>query len=169
MRKPRKKQRNRLTEREKKFIRARLEGLNLTQAALAAGYSTAQPRTAGARAQAQIEGKAADILEAEGITDKFFVRKCILPALFATETKVFNNEGRLTYSKPLIAWGPRTSTNALVAKMKGLIKEEQPQQPIDSIKIVTINASYRPPVSLPGTNGEDPKAEGNGNGDGISH
>lgn len=101
----------------------------------------------------QIEKKApdlGDLFARHGLDDDSFVQNCLIPALNATEVKAqyVHGDGKkqkagFVYSAPMIAWTPRTTTNALVARMKGLIKEEAPPAP-GGIKVVIVNANNRP-------------------------
>jgi hypothetical protein len=69
-----------------------------------------------------------------------------LPALSATERKVFHAGKKVIYSKPMIAWGPRTQTNRLVAEMMGLIVKEQ-DTPRTPVRILVMDSNNRPPVN----------------------
>lgn len=90
-----------------------------------------------------IEKKAPDLFARHGLDDDSFINKYLLPALNAKETRVFNADGQIIYSKPLVAWGPRVEMNKLVARMKGMIREDNAPQ--TSVKVVVINAEHRPP------------------------
>lgn len=133
-----------LTNRERKLFELVAKGKTITDAALEAGYSEKFPGQAGSRAFANIKEKAPGLFDRHGLDDDAFVEKCIKPALFATEVKVFRSEDEIVYSKPLIAWGPRVSMNRLVAEMKGLVVKEQ-DTPGAQIRVVVINQANRPP------------------------
>lgn len=94
----------------------------MTDAARAAGYSAKWSGQAGSQALRNIQEKAPDLFERHGLDDDTFIETYI--RLNATETKCFLHNGRIIYSKPLIAHGRRVQMIQLVAKMKGLIKEE---------------------------------------------
>ena len=64
--------------------------------------------------------------------------------LSATEIKAVFYKDKFNYSNSLIAWGPRVQMIALIAEMKGLIKEEQENAP-PGVKVVIIDAKNRPP------------------------
>lgn len=138
------KQQRPLTNRERKLFEAVAKGKTITDAALEAGYSEKFPGQAGSRALANIKEKAIGLFERHGLDDDTFVEKCIKPALFATEVKVFRSEDEIVYSKPLIAWGPRVSMNRLVAEMKGMVIKEQ-ESNAAQIRVVVINQANRPP------------------------
>jgi len=153
------KRRFRLTDREKKFLAARLSGKNLSDSAREAGYCPSSPGKAAAQVMQAIEKKAPDLLARNGLDDDSFIKKYLLPRLNSVEIgRAFHpGDRKFYYSKPLPNESVRMTATALVAKMKGLIKEEQPQSAGPVIKSVIINGAYRPPIQLPQTNGHEPK------------
>lgn len=134
-----------LTARERRLFKALVKGKSITDAALEAGYSDKYPNQAGRQAIERIKNKSSDLFARHGLDDDSFILKHIKPALEATEVKVFNGEHGIVYSEPLIAWGPRTTTNRLVAEMKGMINRDVEQGSGGGIKVLIINGSYRPP------------------------
>ena len=136
-----------LTARERRLFKALTEGKTQTEAAIEAGY--AHPGQAGHRAVQNIKEKAPDLFARHGLDDDAFVEKCLIPALNANETKFFAHEGVVRDQRDVIAWGPRTATNALVARMKGLIMDNR--EPSDSgkptIQVVVVNGVIRPHAS----------------------
>lgn len=161
---PRNKRSRKLTVREKKLFLGLKEGKTKKQAALDAGYSSQSPSTSATRAMKQIEQKVPSLFERHGLDDDSFVKKCILPAANATERKVHFHEGKFHYSAPLIAWTPRTTTNRLIAEMKGMVKQEA-ENTMTGVTVI-INAANRPPrpapEELPPANSNGDKASGNG-------
>ena len=134
----------RLTARERRLFKALAEGKTQKEAAIEAGY--AHPRQAATQAIERIKEKAPDLFARHGLDDDSFIDKHLLPALNATEVKTrFDDKTGWQYSDPLIAWGPRTQTNALVARMKGMIVEsrEAPTTNV-GIKVVIVPAEMCP-------------------------
>jgi hypothetical protein len=78
--------------------------------------------------------------------DDSFIQNHLLPALNATETKVFHTGKRIVYSKPMVNWTARTTTNRLVAEIKGMIVKEQ-DTPKSLVRILVIDSNTRPPVN----------------------
>jgi hypothetical protein len=69
-------------------------------------------------------------------------KKCVLPALKATETQFFQHNGKVKSSHTVVAWGPRVATNRLVAEMMGLLKQEQQNTaPASFLAIPRLNRS----------------------------
>jgi hypothetical protein len=69
-----------------------------------------------------------------------------LPALNATEKKVFHTGNKIVYSKPMVNWTARTTTNRLVAEIKGMLVNEQ-DAPRSPVRILVIDPNTQPPVN----------------------
>ena len=91
-----------------------------------------------------IKEKAPDLFSRHGLDDDSFIDKYILPELNAMEVKAQLHEGEWRYSEPLVAHGPRTATNRLVAEMKGMLVKEQ-DTPNSGVRVIIINQAHRPP------------------------
>jgi hypothetical protein len=63
--------------------------------------------------------------------------------LVATEVKVFNQNGKLIYSRPLAALNVRARIVELIADLKGLRVKEQ-EKPRSGIKVLIVNKAHRP-------------------------
>jgi hypothetical protein len=142
--KSKRKLRRRLTDKERKFLINRAQGMTLEKAAIAAGYSENSARQAGNRAMDRIAEKAPELFARHGLDDDSYVDKCILPLLNATELKVFNHNGKLIYSKPLPALGIRARMVELIAELKGMRVKEQ-ETPRTPIRVVVLDPAHRPP------------------------
>lgn len=102
------KPRLRLTEKQRRFLDAKLAGKNDVEAALAARYSPANPSQSAYQVKkALVERMGDEVYHALGLTKTEFIQKHLAPCLEATETKVFLAGKRVVYSNPLVAWGPR--------------------------------------------------------------
>lgn len=145
----------RLTARERRLFKALAEGKTQKEAAIEAGY--AHPRQAATQAIERIKEKAPDLFARHGLDDDAFIDKHLLPALNAHEKKFFAHEGRVVDEREVIAWGPRVQTNALVARMKGLIVEskEAPSTHV-GIKVVIVPAEMCPKAELVPKNAANP-------------
>lgn len=144
----------RLTTKEKKLLAGLKQGKTVAAAARDAGYSQKHPRQAGHIAMKAIEQKAPDLFARHGLDDDSFLDKCILPALSATETRTVFSRNRWRYSRPLPDAAARNTANALVARMKGMIREQAPEATI-GVKVLVVNAAHRPPARISG-NGHAP-------------
>ncbi len=138
----------RLTRRERSLFAGVASGLTITEAAVRAGYTKKCPAQAGSPALKNISEKLPDLFELHGLSDDQFIEKHLLPALNATEVKILLHRGKIRYSKPLIAWGPRVRIIELIARMKGLIAKER-DTALPGFKVVLINAQHRPARELP--------------------
>lgn len=134
----------RLTQRERKLLKLLRDGKTFKDAGLKAGYTQNFPRQAAHAALKNIARKVDDLWERHGLSDDEFIAQHILPALNADETKFFAHNGKVISQRNVKAWGPRVQMIGLIAKMKGMIKEEQ-ENLGPSFKVVVINAEHRPP------------------------
>jgi len=132
------------TRRELRFLELLREGKNFREAALGAKYSPKNPDQSAQQAKNNIVRKGGfDIYEAMGLTREQFIQNNLVPALKATETKVFMSEGELVYSKPLIAWGPRLKAQDITFLIAGEYKREQENQ-APGVRVVIIDRANRP-------------------------
>ena len=93
----------------------------------------------------RIKDKSPDLFARHGLDDDSFMEKNIVPALNANETKVFLYKGKIIYSDPLIAWGPRIEMNKLVARMKGMVVENREAPSLtQSINVLIVSKDHRP-------------------------
>lgn len=134
-----------MTHRERRLFKALAEGKTQKEAALAAGYSVKNPDQSAAQAIESIKDKAPDLFARHGLDDDSFIKNYLVPALNAQETKFFAHEGIVKDQRDVIAWQPRTNTNALVARMKGMVVEnrEAPSTKI-GIKVLIVPSEMRP-------------------------
>lgn len=130
----------RLTEKQHKFLDNKLAGMNDRQAALQAGYSPKDPDGAARQVKNAVE---ANVYEALGIRRDQFIRKYLGSALEAKETKAFSNDGRIIYSKPMVAWQPRLRALDIAMLMAGEYKAEQRNE--TKVQVIVVNGAHRPP------------------------
>lgn len=133
----------RMTEKQRRFLNAKLAGANNRQAALMAGYSEKDPDGSAQQAIKSIRAKGLDVYEVLGLTREQFIQKHLAPCLKATEVKVFANRGKVVYSKPLIAWGPRLKAIDLTFLIAGEYKAEQ-QNTAPGVRVVILDRAHRP-------------------------
>jgi len=136
--------RRRLTDKEKKFLLNRVQGMTLEKAAIAAGYSPKSAAQAGDQAMQRIQEKAPELFAQHGLDDDSYIEKHVKPLLLATEVKVFNHDGKVIYSKPLPALSIRARMVELLAELKGM-KAKGQDTPRTPIRVVVLNPAHRPP------------------------
>jgi phage terminase small subunit len=108
-----------LTPQQRNLVKNLLKGLNLTQAAIKAGYSENNAAMLGNRALKRIQKKMPQILDRNGLTDNSLVKKYLKPALEASETKFFQKDGVVTETRDVISWDPRLRALDMTFKLKG--------------------------------------------------
>ncbi len=108
-----------LTHRERALLVHLSKGMTLTDAAVAAGYTSKAPGQAGHQAFEIIKSKAPEILEKYGLTDDVLIEKYLKPGLEAQETVFAKFEGKITDSRDVIAWGPRRDFLDMAFNLKG--------------------------------------------------
>jgi DNA-binding CsgD family transcriptional regulator len=134
-----------LTRREYKLLVALRKGKTGTQAALAAGYSPKNPAESAVQARRNIEKKIGfDIYESMGLTRDDFIRKHLVPALEAKETKFFAHNGKVISKREVVNWQARLRAQDMTYQIAGEYKVEQ-QNFGPTFKTVIINAEHRPP------------------------
>lgn len=109
----------RLTPQQRSLVKYLAKGMNLTDAALAAGYSEECPAQSGHQALEHIKRKMPQILDRHGLTDDALIDKYLRPALEANETKFAQFEGHFTDRQDVIAWGPRLNALDMAFNLKG--------------------------------------------------
>jgi phage terminase small subunit len=82
-----------LTNKERAFVRSLAQGRSLTDAALAAGYSSKNPGQSGWQALENIRHKVPELLDRHGPTDEALIEKHLKPLLNATENEVLPTQG----------------------------------------------------------------------------
>jgi hypothetical protein len=88
-----------LTQKQRSLVSNLAEGRNLTQSALAAGYSGKCPGQAGWQALESIRLKLPELLDQHGLSDQALIEKHLKPLLNATEVKHFQHNGEVTDSR----------------------------------------------------------------------
>jgi len=119
-------QRRLTTYRERALVRNLAKGLNVTQSALAAGYSDKHPGQSGWQALESIRHKMPEVLDEHGLTDCALIEKHLLPALEAQETKFVQRGGKITDQMNVVAWSARLRALDLVFRLKGSYAPTKP-------------------------------------------
>ena len=106
------------------IINALMDGKNLRDAAISAGYSPNSASQAACEALKHPETKQlfAQVMERAGISDDFLARK-IKNLLDAKETKHFQRDGVVTETREVDALETQRKTTELATKLKGHLKD----------------------------------------------
>jgi hypothetical protein len=108
-----------LTHKERALVRNLAEGRNLTQSALAAGYSGKCPGQAGWQAFQNIRRKLPELLDERGLSDEALIEKHLKPLLCATETRLFQHKGKVTDSRRVPAHAIRLNALDMAFRLMG--------------------------------------------------
>jgi hypothetical protein len=100
-------------------------GMTQKDAAIKAGYTTKHPRKAAHQALQQIAKTWPDELESVVGTPRQVIDKYLLPLMNAEESKPFNHNGRVIYSKPQVAWGPRYNGLDIYCRIAGAYQRDK--------------------------------------------
>ena len=100
-------------------------GMAQKEAAIKAGYTTKHPRKAAHQALAQIAKTWPEELESVVGTPRQVIDKYLLPLMNATETKAFNHNGDVIYSRPIINWGARSNGLDIYCRIAGAYQDEK--------------------------------------------
>jgi hypothetical protein len=111
-----------LTQKERALVLNLAKGKNLTQSALAAGYSGKCPGQSGWQALQNIRLKMPDLLDRYGLTDNALIEKHLKPLLGATETKFFQSKGNVTETRRVPAHRVRIDALDMAFRLKGSYK-----------------------------------------------
>jgi hypothetical protein len=134
-----------LTTRQRALVKELSKGQKSAKdAAIAAGYAPTHARQQAHQVINRIKKKWPELLDEAGITDRALIDKNILPALEATETKVFHHDGKIIYSKPLVAHDVRLRATDLVLKLKGAYPTKEQQQANVGVRVILMDKIPRP-------------------------
>ncbi len=111
--------------RRAKILQAAIEGKDITKAAIEAGLS---PKSAGQQASQILNSPLAQrtfkmIVAERGVTDEFLAEK-IRDLMDAKQTLYFQKDGQVTDERQIEALETQRKTCELVAKLKGLLREQ---------------------------------------------
>jgi Terminase small subunit len=109
----------RLTYKEQAFVRNLVIGKNLTESALAAGYSGKHPGQSGWQALKNIQLKMPELFDRYGLTDEALIEKHLKPLLSATETKFVHAKGKITDMLKVPANAIRLDALNMAFRLKG--------------------------------------------------
>ena len=108
-----------LTGKEQTLVRSLVDGKNISQSALAAGYSATHPGQSGWQALQNIRLKMPEILDEHGLTDEALIEKYLKPLLEAQEVRFFQNKGKVTGTRRVPANAIRLKALDLAFRLKG--------------------------------------------------
>ena len=135
-----------LSSRQHAFLKAYAKGKTLKQAAIEAGYSKKNADQSGYQALKAIKGRAADLMDEMGFTDRALIENYLVPLLDAEETKFFN-EGKKRIN--VAALGIRNAALDTAFKLRGSYAPRNPKEAEQfGIKVVVLDMP-RPPKHHP--------------------
>lgn len=120
---------HRLTPKQKELIRGLANGMSLTEAALAAGYSDKCPTQSANQAISALKRRLPDVMEKAGLTDEKLITKYLTPALEAMETKFAQKDGHFLDEREVIAWSPRLTALDMAFNLKGSYAKDEELDP----------------------------------------
>jgi hypothetical protein len=140
-----KKKKSALTDRQTKMAQGVAQGKTHKQAALDAGCSPNNIDQSAHQAMKAIQKRAPEIMDELGLNLKTLIEKYLVPELDATEVKVFNNDGEIIYSAPLVSHGARLQALDTCFKLRG---DYAPKDPVLAaqigVKVIILPKELRP-------------------------
>jgi hypothetical protein len=147
-----------LTQKERALVGSLAEGKNLTQSALAAGYSSKHPGQSGWQALQNIRLKLPELLDQHGLTDSVLIEKHLKPLLLATETKFFQHKGKVTDTRVVPAHAIRLNALDMTLRLKGSYAPAQSEQATKTVSCIVLDIPRPPrPGINPSENGHHKK------------
>jgi hypothetical protein len=122
--------------------------MSQTDAAIAAGYSKKFAGQSGHQALRQIAKTWPERLDKVCGTPESVIEKYILPLMNATERKAFNHNGKIVYSKPIVAWGPRYNGLDIYCRIAGAYQDERKQETGPTQVIINTNVKLPDPQMI---------------------
>src|SRR5690349_5094799 len=113
------------TKRQEALLKNLAMGMSQTDAAIAAGYSKKFAGQSGHQALRQIAKTWPEWLYEVCGTPEAVIEKYIIPLMNAKETKAFNNNGEVVYSRPMINWGARYKGLDIYCRIAGAYQDEK--------------------------------------------
>jgi hypothetical protein len=108
-----------LTPKQARFLKELRKATTQAQAVLKAGYETNNPDQTASNVLARIIRRAPEALERCGLDLETLVKKRLVPALGAKETKFFAWEGEVTDSRDVVAWDARLKSLDMAFRLHG--------------------------------------------------
>jgi hypothetical protein len=145
--------------RQEALLKNLAKGMTKTEAAIAAGYSKKFAGQGAHQALKQIAKTWPERLDKVVGTPESVIEKYIIPLMNAKETKAFNHNGKVVYSKPMEAWGPRYNGLNIYCRIAGAYQEKGEQNAGPVQVIVNCNVKLPDPgmtVTVPSNNGHKP-------------
>jgi hypothetical protein len=139
----------RLTHKEQGFVRNLIKGRNLTQSAMAAGYSDRRPGQSGWQALKNIQLKVPEFLDQYGLTDEALIEKHLKPLLNATQVKHFQHNGEVTDSRRVPDNGTRIKALDMAFRLHGSYSSRKMEEAEKKTVQVIVADVPRPQNRLP--------------------
>jgi len=153
-----------LSSRQHAFLKAYAKGKTLKQAAIEAGYSKKNADQSGYQALKAIKGRAADLMDEIGLTDRALIENYLVPLLDAGETKFFN-EGKKRINVP--ALGIRHTALDTAFRLRGSYAPRDPKEAEQfGIKVVVVDMprppKHHPAIDVQPSDNGKPPSDNNG-------
>jgi hypothetical protein len=129
-----------LTPQQRSLVKNLAKGMNITNAAISAGYSdNGCAGQIGSQALRAIERKMPAVLDAHGLTDDVLVEKYLRPLLEAENTEFAKFEGKITDERNVAAWRERSVGLDMCFNLKGSYAPKQAVTSGESSSNITVN------------------------------
>lgn len=150
--KPRKNGRKRMNARQAALLKNLSKGMTQKQAAINAGYSEKHADKVAHQTLTRMQENWGEHLEAVIGNQRSVLEKYLVPLMNARHQKAFNHNGKVVYSKPMVAWGPRRDGLDIYCKIAGAYKMPEIGER-GPIQVQVITNVTLPDPGLSGTNG----------------
>ena len=136
-------EKKRLTAQQVRLLMNLSEGKTITDAAIAAGYSTKYAGQVGSQALESVRRKMPQILDRLGLTQEALVENYLKPALEAKEKRFFSYMGRVEETVEVVNLKSRNDALDMSFRLHGSYA-----QPEDGARPVAINISTTGDVEI---------------------
>ncbi len=150
----------RLTCKEQALVRNLLNGKNISQSALAAGYSDKHPGQSGSQALQNIRRKLPELLDEHGLSDRALIEKHLKPLLRADETRFFQHKGKVTDSRRMPANVIRLNALDMAFRLRGsYANPAEDTRERRTVQVLVVDTP-RPPNRLSNSESKMPLSDG---------
>jgi len=143
------KKKPKLTQRQMRFLEAYSQVQTAGMAAVIAGYSAKHPDQSGHQALQQIKAKAADVLDAHGLTADHLIENYLAPALNAQKPVFFTGQGEPISFVLTNDWAARVRALDIAFKLRGdYATQEDILKDATSVRVIRIDVPRPQPPEV---------------------